>query len=317
MAWGRAFAFLAAMACHAAANVQPVLKSLPFTKIADEIYAAERNARELSWKVSNSTLEKSSMQWFMASAMKELTDLTKVVLNTTSEGSLGYEYQACLNKTEAHFPKYNTTISLEKAIKKDKTLAAKLVEAEMYQLYENQVKAEELTKEIGACAAKCPVSFLATHRAAAVRAHHVSADPPSPQVMMRSIADAIYNTSKSIDTMQEHLTKDAAAKDVLKALTSTVMSKLLSAKKDVEEMHVKLKVCQRTPEATHVIDQTKEVMALNPEVSADLVKSAEERTKGSKDEVTGLVEKLETCRKKCDVWYHYKPEFTEDAGESE
>jgi len=298
-----------------------MLKALPFTRIADEIYDAEQKARELTWKVGNSTQEKSSLQWFMASAMKELTALTKDVMNASSEGSLGFLYQECINRTEAQMPNYNQTLGLKLSIERDSALAPKMLEAEMYQLYYSQRRSQEITKDIGKCRAKCPVSFLSQRaglrkqdvkvRKAPGSSMERASREPNPQEMMRSIADAIYNTSQSIDTMKDHLSKDDAAKDVLKSLTSTVMSKLLSAKREVEDMTVQLEVCSHTPETTHVLDQAKDIMAMNAEVSVELVKTAQGRTKGAKQEAADLAEKLEACRKKCDVWYQYQPELEE------
>jgi len=324
----RSAVFLSLFLIGVAAKQTPsMLKSLPFTRIADEIYDAEQSAKELSWKVSNSTAEKSSLQWFMASAMKELTQLQKVVMNATSKGSLGYQFQACVNRTEAQMPRYNTTLGLQRAIEKDGTLAPKMLEAEMYELYYAQRRSQEVIKDIGKCKAKCPVSLLKQgFHGHSVRKHvheapggslERASKEPNPQEMMRSIADAIYNTSQSIDNMKDHLSKDSAAKDVLKSLTSTVMSKLLKAKKEVEEMSDQLEVCSHTPETTHLIDQAQDIMGMNAEVSFELVKTAQDRTRGAREEAANLDEKLEACRKKCDIWYQYQPELEEEEQEEE
>jgi len=322
MALSSAICLFLILASVGAKQAPSVLKALPFTRIADQIREAEQHAQELLWKVSNSSEEKSSLQWFMATAMKELTQLQQVVMNASSQGSLGYNVQACVNRTEAQMPRYNQTLGLERSIEKDKTLAPKILEAEMYQLYYAQRRSQEVTKEIGKCKSKCPVSLLQQGlRGQAVRKHlheapggslERASSQPNPQQVMRSIADAIYNTSQSIDNMQDHLSKDNAAKDVLKSLTTTVMSKLLAAKKEVEDMTVQLEVCSHTPETTHVLDQAKEVMGMNAALSFELVKTAQESTKGAKQEAAVLEKKLEACRKKCDVWYRHQPELDEE-----
>jgi len=298
-----------------------VLKVLPISRIADEIYEAERSAQDLQWKVGNSTEEKSSLQWFMASAMKELTTLTKTTMNTSVEGSLSYQAESCLNRTEAKVPAYNKTKGLLKSIEDDATLAPQMLEAEMYLHFESQTRSQDLTKEIGRCEAKCPVapsSFLDVRRGRRSvgqqrqrnRPRRRGADEkPDPQEMMKAIATAIHNTSESIDTMTDHLVKDEAAKDVLKSLTTTVMSKLLGAKKEIEDMTVRLEVCLTKPETTRLIDEAKEVLGGDPDVALEVVKKAEERTSGSKKEVADLEVKLDKCRRKCDLLYHYRDEM--------
>jgi len=303
-------------AASAIEEIQPsMLKALPFTKIADEIYEAEQTMRDLQWKVGNSTEEKASLQWFMTTAMRELTQLTKVVTNTTSIGSLGHQLQACTNRTTSPKQTYNKTKGLKRCIELDRKLAPKILEAEMYKLYANQVKAGEIKKKIGQCHAKCPVSLLSQR---GIQRHSQPFGAPaaapsspemSPQDLMGSISRAIYNTSQTITTLKDHLVKDNAAKDVLNSLTTTVMQKLLAAKKGVAEMEHQLEDCKHVPDATHVLDATQDVMADNPEVAYDLVKTAQERTSGSKADVKELRKKWKKCLKKCDRWTYDKHEW--------
>lgn len=312
-----ALAFMVLATAAAVDEFQPsMLKALPFTKIADEIYQAEQTMRELQWKVGNSTQEKGSLQWFMATAMKELTQLTKVVMNTSSEGSLANQMQLCTNRTTAPRQTYNKTKGLKRCIELDKNLAPKLLEYEMYKLYANQVKLEELKKKIGKCQAKCPISLISQRGMQKhIKAHQAQTlDNPelNPQELMGSISRAIYNTSETITTLKDHLIKDTAAKDVLNTLTATVMGKLLQAKKGVAEIAENLETCKHVPDATHVIGATSEVMGDNPEVAYDLVKTAQERTSGSSAEVKDIHKKWKKCLKKCDRWSYDKHDWEDE-----
>jgi len=275
----------------------PGLKVLPFSRIATEIHEAEEAMDELSWKVGNSTQEKSSVQWFLATSMKELTNLQKVVMNRTVEGTLGWRYQRCINLTTSKEKTYNQSLTLHQAVDKDDKLAPSMVDARMYELYESQERLADLTMKLGECAAKCPASLLLSRARVAKKAQD-SAVPHNREVM-KSVAEAIYNTSHEIDTMKDHLRKDDAAKSVLKKLSGMVMEKLLQAKKDVQQMEKDLEVCLHTPLASHLNSAVVESMAANTEVTLEIVKAAEMQARDAKVQVDDLEVKLHACMKRC------------------
>lgn len=301
------------------------LNIVPFARIADEIHDAETAAEELKWKIGNSTQEKSSMQWFMATAMKELTNLQKVVMNSSVNGSLGFRYEYCMNETTSHQKGWNRSLTIGEAFKKDDELAPSMVEARMYELYELEQKQKDLTMQLGECTASCS-SLISRGRkggkAKQVLAQRSSEDKvimiedpaaapapgpapaggggkPDPRTLMRSVAGAIYDTSKSIDHMHMHLKKDASAKAVLETMSSLVMEKLLKAKKAVDQMKQDLEVCEHTPQATRLEKTVTEAMAGNTEVTQELVGAAAGQTKEAQDEVDSLQAKLGACQRRC------------------
>jgi hypothetical protein len=316
---------MAPIAALFALAVLPSLTALPitpFTKLADEIYEAEHATTELEWKVSNSSAEKESVKWFMSTALKELTELKKVVMNSSVPGTLGFKYEQCTNKTGAKMPKWNQSLTFEEALKNDTALGPGVIEAKMYDLFKAQEKNKDLTQQLGECTARCPMSALITKAKKQLRQGHLGlakapapAPAPAPggaaggggaekkekshQEVMRGIADAIYNTSESMDQMKLALNKDEAAKQVLQSVTSTVMMKLLNAKKAVAEMEKDLEHCIHEPAATHLGDHVIEAMAGNTDVSMELIDSAEGKAKEAQDETANLEAKLEDCNSKC------------------
>jgi hypothetical protein len=292
----------------------------PFSKIADEIYDAERSAQDLEWKVSNSSEEKESVKWFMSTALKELTELKKVVMNSSVPGTLGFKYEQCTNRTGSKFPKWNQSLTFEEAMKNDTQLGPQTVEARMYEIFKDQEKIKDLTEQLGECTARCPSSSLITKARKQLRQKQLglakapapapapapggaakapAPKPPDQRKVMRGIADAIYNTSESMDSMKLALKKDQSAKEVLQAVTSTVMMKLLNAKKAVAQMEQDLQHCLIAPSATRLGDHVVEAMAGNPEVSMDLIDSAEEKSKETQDQLADLETKVEDCNAKC------------------
>jgi len=289
------------------------MKAVPFAKIADEIHDAEVAAEELQYKVRNSTEEKASVQWFLATAMKELTNLQKVVMNRTVKGTLGYEYQRCLNRTSAKLPTYNQSLTFNEAVSQDDDLAPSTVDARMYEVYESEKRIEELTMRLGECSAKCPQSLISRARATAKRTRREdpAASPaaggaaagsahPHPRELMKGVAEAIYNTSHEIDQMKDHLKKDLAAKNVLGKLSAMVMEKLLKAKEDVKQMRTDLEACKHAPAATFLNGVLKEAMSEDTELSVEIVQEAAAQSKDVQERVDDLEAKLESCQKHCD-----------------
>jgi len=294
----------------------------PFSKIADEIYDAEKSAQELEWKVSNSSAEKESVKFFMSTALKELTELKKVVMNSSVPGTLGFKYEECTNRTGTKIPKWNQSLTFEEAVRQDDKLGPGMVEARMYEIFKDKEKVQDLTKQLGECAARCPPSALITKARKQLRQRQLGLaqapapapapapgggaaapakgpKPPSHREVMRGIADAIYNTSQSMDTMKMALSKDQSAKEVLQAVTSTVMMKLLNAKKAVAQMQQDLIACAHEPAATKLGDHVVEAMAGNTDVSMELIDSAEAKAKESQEEMATLEAKLADCNAKC------------------
>lgn len=317
-----------ALALAAAAAPPPgsLFKVIPFTKIADEIYEAERAAEELEWKVSNSSAEKASVQWFISTAMRELTEMKKVIFNTshidnaTGKPSLGREYESCVNRTSAKMPNWNASRTVAENIKADKDLAPSTVEAHMYELYTLEQKAETLKAKLGDCASKCPAaSLLAKRRSKRRLRSKTREDPaapapapgggggggnntkPNPRELMRSVADAIYNTSKGMESMQDKLKKDKSAKDVLNSITAVVTTKLLKAKKDLAQMREDLELCRHTAGKTEIGGHLQEAMQDNTDLTQDVLAVAAAQTQGAKATVTDLEEKLATCKRKCEI----------------
>merc|ERR1719321_2315400 len=109
---------------------------------------------------------------------------------------------------------------------------------------------------------------------------------------MRDVADAIYNTSHSMGVMEELLKKDKSAKDVLQKITEVVTMKLFKAKKDLKAMQEDLEVCLHTPSTTHIDEHLENAMAENPQVSIDMLNTAEAEKDGAWKTVKDLEEKL-------------------------
>lgn len=313
-----ALSALAAL-CTAAARWTP---TIPFSKIADEIRDAEKEATELEWKVSNSSAEKDEVKWLMTTAMKELANLHKVVMNSSVKGSLGFKYESCLNRTGRKMPTYNQSLTLDEAVLQDEKLAPGMMEAHMFELYTAQEKAKKLTEDLGACTARCPPSSLLSKKifaakkstrkafrglakapapapAAPAPAGGAAAPAADPHAVMRGVADAIYNTSASMDMMKMALKKDDAAKEVLDKVTGTVMWKLMKAKEDMEHMQQDLEGCLHAPDATSLGDHVQEAMASNSDMTMELLNSAEAQTKEANDSVAALEAKVAECNTKC------------------
>lgn len=301
-------------------------QAVPFSKIAEEIMDADKTAQELEWKVSNSTAMKDSVQWFMSSAMKELTILKKETMNETFEGSIGWKNRACLNRTTADKPTWNQSLTYGQAVAQDKRLAPATIDSSMYELYTAEADIKKLTMELGKCQANCPhgASLLGLARArVTATAHRFLArapapgpapapgaaapagppPPPSPRQLMKDVATAIYNTSASIDAMNRALHKDESAMNVMEKVSAVVMEKLLKAKKDLVNLEVALDHCLHEPSATHLGDHVQEAMAMDAELSQELVKVAAEETKDEVAKLATLKAQVAECKSKCDFWH--------------
>jgi len=302
--------------------------AVPFSKIAEEIMEADKTAQELEWKVSNNTAMKDSVQWFLSTSMKELTMLKKETMNETFEGSIGWKNRACLNRTTADRPGWNQSLTYGQAVTQDKKLAPSTIDASMYELYTANTDIKKLTLELGQCQAKCPAgaSLLGLAKAkVTATAHRFLAGapapgpapgpaagapapagpppPPTPRQLMKDVATAIYNTSASIDAMNMALSKDQSAMDVMEKVSTVVMEKLLKAKKDLVGLEAALDSCLHEPSATHLGDHVQEAMAMDAELSQELVKVAAEETKDEIGKVANLKAQVAACKKKCDFWH--------------
>merc|ERR1719335_305583 len=82
----------------------------PFHRIAEEIHEADKEATELQWRVANNSEEKASAQFFIATAIKELTAL-KESMNSSVSGTLAFRYETCVNRTSAKMPGYNQSFT--------------------------------------------------------------------------------------------------------------------------------------------------------------------------------------------------------------
>jgi len=285
---------------------------------------ADKTAQELEWKVSNSTAMKDSVQWFMASAMKELTILKKETMNETFEGSIGWKNRACLNRTTADKPTWNQSLTYGQAVTQDKRLAPGTIDASMYELYTAEADIKKLTMELGQCQAKCPhgASLLGLARARVTATAHrflarapapgpapAPAGPPpppptpTPRQLMKDVATAIYNTSASIDAMNRALHKDASSMEVMEKVSTVVMEKLLKAKKDLVGLELALDHCLHEPSATHLGEHVQDAMAMDAELSQELVKVAAEETKDEVAKLATLKAQVAECKVKCDFWH--------------
>lgn len=289
---------------------------MPFSKLADEITAAEQEASEIEWRVSNSSAEKASIQWFLATALQEIATIKKVDFNASINGTLAKKYEECAAATGAPMPSWDQGLTLPEAIKKDKELAPSIVEAHMHELYATQEREEQLTLELGQCAASCS-SFLqvksrrlltlglakapAPAPAPAPGAAAPAGPPPTPtpRELMTKVADAIYNTSMGIHQANAQLKKDESSKEMLAKLSETVMAKLLQVRKDMQQMHKDLDECLRTPLATHLEGHVIEAMAQDKSAAMEVVQSAEATTKNAKEMVANLEKKLADCKRRC------------------
>merc|ERR1719321_1035825 len=243
------------------------------------------------------------------------------------EGSLGWKNRACLNRTTADKPTWNQSLTYGQAVVQDKKLAPTTIDASMYELYTANADIKKLTLELGQCQAKCPsgVSLLGLAKAKiTATAHRFLArapapgpapgpaagapaagppPPPTPRQLMKDVATAIYNTSASIDAMNMALSKDKSAMDVMEKVSAVVMEKLLKAKKDLANLVVGLDACLHEPSATHLGEHVQEAMAMDAELSQELVKVAAQETVEEVSKVTSLKAQVEACKKKCDFWH--------------
>lgn len=267
----------------------------PFHKIADEIIQADKEATELRWRVANNSAEKVSTQFFLSTAIKELTGL-KEMMNSSVTGTLAYRYEKCVNRTSAKMPGYNQSFTRQEAMQRDESLAPGMLEAQMDALYKAQEAQTRLTKQLGECTLKCPTTSVLFLRRKSV----LKSLAPEPVEVLRGVANAIYNTSQSVDQMHHQVDRDESAKQVLQSLTSSVMSKVLQAKKDVAKIEEDLKACNHQPDAARLDGPVMEAMAGDAEVADQMVSVAQASTKEATDKVAILQNKLAECKRKCD-----------------
>lgn len=312
LAQGIAVALLASLTHLPYASAKRVTV-IPFSKVAEEFRDALDEAHELEWRAGNSTEEKASVQWFLSTALQEMATIKKVDFNASINGTLAYKYEACAKLTGAPMPSWEEGLTLPEAIKQDDKVAPGLVEVHMHDLYETQEREEELTLELGQCAAECPPTFLSVSRllarapapgpapapAPGAAAPVTPPPPPTPRELMRSVADAIYNTSASMQQAQGQLKKDKASKKILADLSAAVMAKLLKVRKDMMQMHKDLDVCLREPLATHLEGHVIEAMADDKDAALEVVHTAEAQTKSAKAMVATLEKKLADCKRRC------------------
>lgn len=286
-----AFLTLALIGC---ASAYPTFPVAPFHQIADEIKEADREAEELQWRVANNSEEKASAQFFMATAIKELTGL-KEKMNSSIKDTLAYKYEVCVNRTSQKMPGYNQSYTRAEAMQRDASLAPGMLEAQMDALYKAQAAQAELTQQLGACTLNCPSGSLLFLRRKSV----LKSLAPEPVEVLRGVANAIYNTSESVDEMHRQLQRDESAKQMVESLTSNIMSKLLQAKKDIKKLEDDLKACNHQPDAVRVDSPVAEAMAGDADVADEMVSVAQKSAKEAQDKVVTLQNKLAECKRKC------------------
>merc|ERR550537_1291151 len=102
--------------------------------------------------------------------------------------------------------------------------------------------------------------------------------------------------------MNMALSKDQSAMVVMEKVSTVVMEKLLKAKKDLVNLELALDSCLHKPSATHLGDHVEEAMAMDTELSQELVKVAAEETKDEVAKVSSLKAQVDACKMKCDFW---------------
>jgi len=266
----------------------------PFHRIADEIIAADKEAAELGWRVANNSAEKASVQFFLSTAIKELTEL-KDVMNSSVTGSLAYRYEKCVNRTSAKMPGYNQSFTRQQAMQRDESLAPGMLEAQMDALYKAQETQTRLAQQLGECTLKCPTTSVLLLRRKSV----LKSLAPEPVEVLRGVANAIYNTSESLDQMQHQIQRDESAQQVLQSLTTSIMSKVLQAKKDIAKMEDDLKACNHQPNAARLGSPVMDAMAGDSEVADQMVSVAQASAKEATEKIEILQNKLTECKRKC------------------
>merc|ERR1719298_257611 len=103
--------------------------------------------------------------------------------------------------------------------------------------------------------------------------------------------------------MNMALAKDKSAMDVMEKVSAVVMEKLLKAKKDMVGLEQALDECLHEPSATHLGDHVQDAMAMDAELSQELVKVAAQETKDEVSKASALKAQVEACKKKCDFWH--------------
>lgn len=266
----------------------------PFHRIADEINEADKEATELQWRVANNTEEKASAQFFISTAIKELTGL-KEMMNSSVSGTLAFKYETCVNRTSAKMPGYNQSFTRQQAMQRDDALAPGMLEAQMDALYKAQEAQTQLTQELGECTLNCPKSSLLFQR----RKSFLKSLAPEPTEVLRGVANAIYSTSQNVDQMHHQLQRDESAKQVLQSLTTSIMTKVLQAKKDIAKLEQDLKACNHKPDASRLGGAVQEAMAGDAEVADQMVSVAQASAKEAEGKVEILQSKLAECKRKC------------------
>merc|ERR1719463_1022583 len=180
----------------------------------------------------------------------------------------------------------------------------------MFEVFDAQEQVQDLTMKLGECSARCEASASLLARARKTDRTGTKREDPAPSAggaagfppareLMRSVAEAIYNTSHEVTEMRVHLKKDQAAKSVLENLSAVVTEKVLMAKKAVEQMKKDLEWCVHRPKATHLNDAVTEAMADNPEMSKEIVDAAADQASDVKSQVDDLQAKLDACNQRC------------------
>jgi len=278
---------------YALAN-EGLLPVAPFHRIADEINEASKEATELQWRVANNSEEKASAQFFIATAIKELTGLREK-MNATIPGTLAFKYETCVNRTSVKMPGYNQSLTRQQAMQRDDSLAPNMLEAQMDALYKAQQSQTELTQQLGECTLNCPKSSLLFLRRKTV----MNSLQPEPIEVLRGVANAIYNTSQSVDQMHHQIQRDESAQQVLQSITTSIMSKLLQAKKDIQKIEQDLVACNHKPDAVKVGGAVTDAMSGDAEVADEMVSVAQASAKEATDKVKILEDKLAECKRKC------------------
>merc|ERR1719421_2369463 len=88
--------------------------------------------------------DSASLQWFLATASKQLGDFRRVTLNISVNGSLANQFQTCWDK-----------LSPQSLDEEDPKFALRVVQARMFDVYEAEVQATRLQRDLEDCQCRC------------------------------------------------------------------------------------------------------------------------------------------------------------------
>lgn len=130
-------------------------QALPLARqFADDLTAAADRHDHLNASLTKLQTNQESLEWFVATAAKQMVDLNSVTLNASASGSLANQFQTCWDSTSAPLPPSVREKDLWETAK-DSDLTLKVVHAHLFEVYQNEVRIKRLGSELEECEQDC------------------------------------------------------------------------------------------------------------------------------------------------------------------